>query len=135
MKRRPMKRKGRKPETAAAKRARREFTETVLEEPGCWVQSVIPHTCSGPRDAMHHVDKSWLKAHAAYTLRLTEAEVLACVWDTRNGSPGCRAGHDLYDSPFHKISYELLPQAVFDFCDDYECWVRLEKLHPKVMAA
>ena len=130
-----MKRSGRRPETRAAKRARRDFTEAVLDKGGCWVQTVIPHTCSGPMDAMHHVDKSWLRTHAAFNLRLTEPEILACVWDYRNGSPGCRTGHGLYDSPFHKVSYELLPRPVFDFCDDYDAWVRLEKLYPVDEAA
>jgi len=124
-------RRGRKPETVAHRRARRDFTEEVLEKGGCWVQNVLSHTCFGPMDAMHHVDKSYLRQHARFTLRLDDAGVLACVWDPRNGSPGCRAGHDLYDSPFHPVSFELLPRSVFDFCDDYTCWSRLELLYPK----
>jgi len=127
--------RGRKPESAAAKRARQDFTIEVLQKGPCWIQNVIPHVCSGPLDACHFIDKSWLKKHAAFTLRLDIAGQLACVWDPRNGAPGCRTGHGMLDSGFHPVSFELLPESVFDFCDDYRCWWRLESKFPGKAAA
>jgi hypothetical protein len=128
VKRRPMKRKGRKPESVAAKRARREFTETVLAKGAC--QIVIPHRCDGPMDACHIVDKQYLKAHAQFNLRLNDAEALACVWDHRNGIPGCRRGHGMFDSPFYVVNLEDLPDEAHQFALDYDCWWKLETLYP-----
>jgi len=126
--------RGRKRETKAAREARLNFYTEVLSMPGCWVREVLPHECDGPMDPCHLIDKSWLKTHAAFTLRLDEAGVLACVWDARNGRPGCRRGHNLFDSPFTTVLSSELPESVFGFATDYKCLHRLEHMYGELAA-
>jgi hypothetical protein len=121
-------RRGRKTESAASRRARKEFTETVLDMGGC--QIPLDHTCDGPMDACHVIFKQFLKVHAKTNLRLGEASVLDCVWDPRNGIPGCREGHRMFDSPFHTTPFRLLPSEAVEFAIDYNCIWKLESMYP-----
>lgn len=120
-------RRGRKHETAAAKRARLDFYEEVLGKGGC--QIPLPHKCSGPMDPCHVIPKSYLKWHARFDLKLPESEQLKCVWDARNGIPGCRNGHNLMDSPFHSVPADAFPDEVFDFVIEYSCEWKFRSLY------
>lgn len=123
--------RGRKTETRAARRARQAFTEEVLSRGGCQIAEWIPHCCDGPMDACHVIPKQYLKWHARFDLKLDEAGQLACVWDVRNGIPGCRKGHGLFDSGLHRVGIELIPVETIEFAIEYDCLWKLEAAHPE----
>jgi hypothetical protein len=119
-------RRGRKTESAAARRARQHFTETVLERERCEIQDLIPHECGGGCfDACHVLPKRFIKRE---TNTLSEEDQIAAMWDVANGLKGCRLGHNLFDSAGHcGLTVEDLPAAAVRFAADYGWRFELER--------
>lgn len=112
--------RGRKAETKAMKEARLRFYEGVLAtsylyEDGCWFRGVVAHKCDGPIDPCHIIDKQGLK-HLTGALSKPEA----MIYDVRNGVPGCRHIHNMFDNFQLRIYQDDLPRSVMYFVTDWE---------------
>ena len=118
-------RSGRRPMSAAAKAAHKEWTLTVLGAFTCEIQQLIPHICGGGHmDACHVLRKSFIRAE---TNTWDEADRLAAMFDLDNGLAGCRTGHNLFDSVGHGgVTYEDLPVAAREFAERYGWTWKLE---------
>jgi hypothetical protein len=122
-------RRGRKAESARARRARQAFTETVLERDGCEIQQLIPHQCGGGHvDACHVLPKQFIKRE---TNLWEEDDHIAAMWDVANGLRGCRVGHNLFDGAGHcGVTIDDLPAAAVRFASDYGWRWKLELEYP-----
>jgi len=121
-------RRGRKTESRASYRARKEFTESVLERGGCEIQRFIPHLCGGgAMDACHVMSKQFIKRET----NTWDVEAhLEAMWDTDNALCGCRLGHNLFDSPTHGVPWPTLPPEAIEFAEKHDWLWRLEREYP-----
>ena len=119
-------RRGRKTETAASRRARKEFTLSVLERSHCEVQQIIPHQCGGGcMDAAHVLPKRYVKKE---TNLWDEHARLDAMWDTDNALCACRTGHNLLDSARHcGVTAADLPEKAVSFAERHGWMFELER--------
>lgn len=123
-------RSGRKSESAASRRARQEFTESVLARGVCEIQDLIPHECGGGWvDACHILPKKFIRVE---TNLWAEPEALAAMWNTDNALRGCRTGHSLFDAPGHGVQWWQLPAPAIEFAEGYGWLWRLEREYPEL---
>ena len=118
--------RGRRPETAASRAARKEFTLSVLERFTCEIQRLIPHQCGGGHtDACHVLAKRYIKRE---TNTWDEPSRLAAMWDTDNGLCGCRTGHNLLDGVGHSgVTVAVLPERAVAFAERHGWLYELER--------
>jgi len=103
--------RSRKPLSAAEKRAKEAYEETVLGRGnGCVMAPESP--CDGPLDAHHVLSKQFLKAHVS---TLEEQAGLAIIWDPANGVKVCRKHHGLLTTKARRLTRAMVPQDVWDF--------------------
>ncbi len=119
--------RGRKPMSAAAKAAHKEWTLDVVGRFRCEGHDYFPHTCDGPMDAAHIIPKRVLKDA---TLGWPEDKALAVIFDVNNGLSLCRAAHNIWDGPYCPVRFEDLPDAVFEFAGDLGMIWKLESMYP-----
>ena len=129
-----MKRKGRRPMSAAAKAAHKEWTlEVQARAFHCEGHRFFVHTCDGTVDSAHIIPKRFLKDA---TLGWSEVEALAVIYDLRNGLCLCRAAHNVWDGPYCPVVWEQLPAEVVSFATEHGMLWKLEKMYPpKAQAA
>lgn len=120
------KRRGRRPETAAHKRARLHFDAEVTTERICFFADVTEagdrrrprHVCGGnggELDAHHLIAKSWIQKHFG---DLPEDELLAIKYAVILGCPLCRNGHDALPAnlkPGDRVFFEELDDDLVEF--------------------
>lgn len=120
-------RRGRRPESRAARQARQEFTETVLAAGRCELQDLFPHVCDGWADACHVLPKSWIRREIN---TWDEPERLAALWSPANGLAGCRAAHNRFDAPGHAgVTFADLPLAAVAFAEKHGWTWKLERIY------
>ena len=122
----PIKRTGRRPETAAHKRARLCFDAEVITERICFFADVTEagdrrrprHVCGGndgELDAHHLIAKSWIQKHFG---DLPEDELLAIKYAVILGCPLCRDAHDALPAnlkPGDRVFFEELDDDLIEF--------------------
>ncbi len=118
----------RKRESKEGKEARHQFYERVLDKGGCWLHRIVPHECDGPIDPCHLFPKQRLK-NMANLRGYEEKEMLAMVWDDRNGIPGCRSFHHRLDNGFIRIYWPQLPRAVKEFAADWDLEWEMKQIY------
>jgi hypothetical protein len=122
--------RGRKPETAAAKKARERFNEVVTDW-GCFFGPTHMrlaqdyeqlgryhrriHYCDGVLDAHHLVEKQWIRRNFS---DLPEDELLAILFDLRIGAPLCRAAHDNIKK--ERIYWDEVSEECKEFCAEVD---------------
>lgn len=119
----------RKRESKKGKQARHDFYEAVLVGP-CWFKGRFSHDCDGPLDPCHLLSKQRLK-NIARQREYDEEEMLALVWDPRNGVPGCRAFHHKLDNGFVRIYWDQLPPEALAFARDWDLEWEMEQVYRK----
>jgi hypothetical protein len=147
-------------ESAAEKRARLHFNETVKAWP-CWFKLHRPcdvcggegqassaitgdrvfwcstcdgtgqHVCSGRKDAHHLVPKSFLRQR--FEAVLPEEEFVAILFNPKIGAPLCRKAHDAIESGRDRICWEDLSDDCIEYVSSLPDFVlmRLELESPK----
>ena len=116
--------RGKKRETAMARRSRERFRDEVLAEGGCYALARIPHVCHSIIDPAHWIPKSFLKAH---TSTLAEDEALAIIFDPRNGSPLCRDAHTNIDQMMWEWHLDWVPDEAQQFATEHSIFWKLEE--------
>ena len=121
-------RSGRKPMSAAAKAAHKEWTLDVISRAfTCEGHRFFSHACDGPYDAAHILPKRFLKDA---TLGWDEDKALTVIFDKRNGLCLCRAAHNRWDGPYCPVVWEQLPAEVVSFATEHGMLWKLEKMYP-----
>ncbi len=120
-------RSGRRPMSAAAKAAHKEWTLNVTSAFTCELQQFFHHVCDGPVDACHIIPKRFLKDA---TLGWPEEDALRVIFDCRNGMAGCRKAHDKLDGPYCPVTFDQLPLGVLEFAAEHGMTWKLEKMYP-----
>lgn len=120
------KRRGRRPETAAHKRARLHFDAEVTTDRLCFFADVTEagerrrprHVCGGNGgglDAHHLIEKQWIQRHFG---DLPEDELLAIKYAVIIGCPLCRDAHDALPAnlkPGDRVFFEELDEDLIAF--------------------
>lgn len=109
---------------------------------GAWFRAVVHRkavcvVCGRKARQGHHVaDQQWIRS-AARTLRLTDPQTQALLWDVRNGAALCVTCHELHTSGAKRIPRRKLPASAILFVEDLDrrlgteqVMVKLERAYP-----
>jgi hypothetical protein len=126
-------------ESLAERAARDAFNDIILfgfegELQPCLFSTTRPdHVCDGPLDAHHLIEEQFLRGHPPFAA-LPEDELLAVIYDARNGAPLCRNGtngsHTAVTTHADYVYLDELPLAATDFAADHNIVFRLERECP-----
>lgn len=125
MKRSPLKRR-RKPQSNEQKAAAVRFRRHVTKEP-CLFSSRPGHTCEGPIDAHHLVEKQFLKTHFS-----TQPDSIKwrLIYAPEIGVPLCRRAHEAVTTHAGYIWLHEVPARCVDFAETWDFRYRLERECP-----